>query len=190
MSQALTCQSRASGGSRTHNPRITNAVLCRLKLRWPREAALAGAPPPVDKRFSVGRWPNIVKPRWGLELRRVVRAPPSSPSSAFSTATTRKRTVLYSDTARRMRFSVCPAKKQKTGVSDGPNTFWRAGVARGKSTTTANSSETPRASRRVDTRQQSPASVSFLKHAARQIDTAYGLAREDRCNTFGSNTLW
>src|SRR5438552_2259783 len=25
---------RASGGSRTHNPRITNAVLCRLKLRW------------------------------------------------------------------------------------------------------------------------------------------------------------
>src|SRR5262249_39362139 len=24
----------ASGGSRTHNPRITNAVLCRLKLRW------------------------------------------------------------------------------------------------------------------------------------------------------------
>src|SRR5205085_3410962 len=27
-------QERASGGSRTHNPRITNAVLCRLKLRW------------------------------------------------------------------------------------------------------------------------------------------------------------
>ena len=25
---------RASGGSRTHNPRITNAVLCQLKLRW------------------------------------------------------------------------------------------------------------------------------------------------------------
>ena len=25
---------RASGGSRTRNPRITNAVLCRLKLRW------------------------------------------------------------------------------------------------------------------------------------------------------------
>ena len=27
---------RASGGSRTHNPRITNAVLCQLKLRWRR----------------------------------------------------------------------------------------------------------------------------------------------------------
>ena len=26
--------SRASGGNRTHNPRITNAVLCQLKLRW------------------------------------------------------------------------------------------------------------------------------------------------------------
>ena len=26
---------RASGGNRTHNPRITNAVLCQLKLRWP-----------------------------------------------------------------------------------------------------------------------------------------------------------
>ncbi len=25
---------KASGGSRTHNPRITNAVLCQLKLRW------------------------------------------------------------------------------------------------------------------------------------------------------------
>ena len=25
---------RASGGSRTRNPRITNAVLCQLKLRW------------------------------------------------------------------------------------------------------------------------------------------------------------
>lgn len=25
---------RASEGSRTLNPRITNAVLCRLKLRW------------------------------------------------------------------------------------------------------------------------------------------------------------
>jgi ribosomal protein L4 len=25
---------RASDGSRTHNPRITNAVLCQLKLRW------------------------------------------------------------------------------------------------------------------------------------------------------------
>jgi len=25
---------RASGGNRTHNPRITNAVLCQLKLRW------------------------------------------------------------------------------------------------------------------------------------------------------------
>jgi hypothetical protein len=25
---------RASGGSRTRNPRITNAVLYRLKLRW------------------------------------------------------------------------------------------------------------------------------------------------------------
>ncbi len=24
----------ASGGSRTRNPRITNAVLCQLKLRW------------------------------------------------------------------------------------------------------------------------------------------------------------
>ncbi len=28
--------SRASGGSRTRNPRITNAVLCQLKLRWRR----------------------------------------------------------------------------------------------------------------------------------------------------------
>ena len=26
---------KASGGSRTRNPRITNAVLCQLKLRWP-----------------------------------------------------------------------------------------------------------------------------------------------------------
>ena len=26
--------SGASGGNRTHNPRITNAVLCQLKLRW------------------------------------------------------------------------------------------------------------------------------------------------------------
>jgi hypothetical protein len=25
---------KASDGSRTHNPRITNAVLCQLKLRW------------------------------------------------------------------------------------------------------------------------------------------------------------
>jgi hypothetical protein len=25
---------KASGGSRTRNPRITNAVLCQLKLRW------------------------------------------------------------------------------------------------------------------------------------------------------------
>ena len=30
---------RASGGSRTRNPRITNAVLCQLKLRWRRLAA-------------------------------------------------------------------------------------------------------------------------------------------------------
>ena len=30
----ITRPERASGGSRTHNPRITNAVLCRLKLRW------------------------------------------------------------------------------------------------------------------------------------------------------------
>jgi hypothetical protein len=27
-------KSKASEGSRTLNPRITNAVLCRLKLRW------------------------------------------------------------------------------------------------------------------------------------------------------------
>ena len=26
---------KAGSGSRTHNPRITNAVLCQLKLRWP-----------------------------------------------------------------------------------------------------------------------------------------------------------
>src|SRR5687767_5178341 len=33
---------RASEGSRTLNPRITNAVLCRLKLRWRGTAATAG----------------------------------------------------------------------------------------------------------------------------------------------------
>jgi hypothetical protein len=30
----LVIGARASGGSRTRNPRITNAVLCQLKLRW------------------------------------------------------------------------------------------------------------------------------------------------------------
>ncbi len=35
MSGATTPAARtASGGSRTRNPRITNAVLCQLKLRW------------------------------------------------------------------------------------------------------------------------------------------------------------
>ena len=35
---------RASGGSRTRNPRITNAVLCRLKLRWPIAVKSAASP--------------------------------------------------------------------------------------------------------------------------------------------------
>jgi hypothetical protein len=30
-------KSKASEGNRTLNPRITNAVLCQLKLRWQRE---------------------------------------------------------------------------------------------------------------------------------------------------------
>ena len=30
----LWASKKASGGNRTHNPRITNAVLCQLKLRW------------------------------------------------------------------------------------------------------------------------------------------------------------
>ena len=34
-------QMRASGGNRTHNPRITNAVLCQLKLRWPDGAGIS-----------------------------------------------------------------------------------------------------------------------------------------------------
>jgi len=82
-----------------------------------------------------------------------------------------------------------PSQETKTGVSDGPNTFWRAGVARGKSTTTANSSETPRASRRVVTCQQLPASVSFLKHAARQNNTNRAAAEAHRRNVFPSNAL-
>ena len=58
------------------------------------------------------------------------------------------RIALYNpDTAAKIKVQRPLRQETKTGVSDGPNTFWRAGVARGKSTTTANSSETPRASR-------------------------------------------
>jgi hypothetical protein len=88
-----------------------------------------------------------------------------------------------------LRYALIVSQEIKTGVSDGPNTFWRAGVARGKSTTTANSSETPRASRRVVTCQQLPASVSFLKHAARQNNTNRASAAAHRRNVFRSNAL-
>ncbi len=51
---------RASGGSRTHNPRITNAVLCRLKLRWRwKNLAVASSGlqnPPVEKK---NRMPHV-----------------------------------------------------------------------------------------------------------------------------------
>ena len=44
---------RASGGNRTHNPRITNAVLCQLKLRWrpfqdDRTPQISAARPPTS----------------------------------------------------------------------------------------------------------------------------------------------
>jgi hypothetical protein len=106
-------------------------------------------PPPVDKRFSVGRWPNVVKTRWGLELRRVVGTLRVPSSAATAHGVCQLLAACFPLTHwRKSRFS---GRRQeiKTGVSDGPNTFWRAGMARGKSTMTANTSETPRASRRV-----------------------------------------
>jgi hypothetical protein len=48
-------RAEASGGNRTHNPRITNAVLCQLKLRWRSdtrgESAAAGL-----RRVAQSRW--------------------------------------------------------------------------------------------------------------------------------------
>ena len=45
---------KASGGSRTRNPRITNAVLCQLKLRW-RFKPLSLPPPDGSAKGSCRR---------------------------------------------------------------------------------------------------------------------------------------
>jgi hypothetical protein len=50
-------ETRASGGSRTRNPRITNAVLCQLKLRWRRPAAFDGVERPESRKNSAETGP-------------------------------------------------------------------------------------------------------------------------------------
>src|SRR2546421_11353196 len=69
-------QERASGGSRTHNPRITNAVLCRLKLRWhsfrPGAALIRYLRWRPSARNQVSLWlaAKSVKSRSSLDLRQ------------------------------------------------------------------------------------------------------------------------
>jgi len=61
-----------------------------LKLRWPRAAAGKGRRRQVAKRVNLRRWRNGVKARWGLDLRRRVRAfwgpAPSCSSSSSSSS--------------------------------------------------------------------------------------------------------
>ena len=73
---------KASGGSRTRNPRITNAVLCQLKLRWPVVGLgdCCGRSPEADLESLPKRRPRPVGPRPPcrpdlLEADPVVRNP-------------------------------------------------------------------------------------------------------------------
>ena len=68
---------RASGGSRTRNPRITNAVLCQLKLRW-RMTIWTGRNPPA-RGLGRGR-PN--RKSSAAPGRESSRGPESAPEKA------------------------------------------------------------------------------------------------------------
>jgi hypothetical protein len=48
-------RAEASGGNRTHNPRITNAVLCQLKLRWRSDTRGESAATGL-RRVAQSRW--------------------------------------------------------------------------------------------------------------------------------------
>ena len=85
-------QRKASGGNRTRNPRITNAVLCRLKLRWrtinektnelPEQRPAIGSAPVNRSAAAQSRKrprPSAFRADWGLV--------PLPPDSALPTAT-------------------------------------------------------------------------------------------------------
>ena len=155
----------------------------RAQCRAGRGSSLAGRPPQVNNPFNLRLNEKTVKPRWRLGLRRQFRG--------FLLVL-----VLVLEFCRQnvdakpfLRFTATSRQETKTGVSDGPNTFWHAGVARGKSTTTAHSSETPRASRRVVAgRMVQPAFRSFSMPRAKRVSSWTGI--NSRCrNTLYSKQL-
>ena len=57
---------KASGGNRTHNPRITNAVLCQLKLRWRETSDEQKSHRRTPQRSAEQRGSSSGSPRVGL----------------------------------------------------------------------------------------------------------------------------